>query len=125
MPYDHPQYLVQGNVNLTCPATAASTDVVGAKFVAFANMKIKDVRGVVETAGTNTAAGYDILVGTTSSGDITHGTDTAGSVNVGSFADISVTKGQVVKLKTKANSATMVTAHTLTYQVDPGVDIIK
>jgi len=83
----------------------------------FQKAKLKGVKSLVVTAGTNAAAGVDILIGTSSVGAITHGTDTAGTVNSSGDINSDIAAGSYVELKGKATSATMVNSYTIVYEV--------
>jgi hypothetical protein len=122
--YTHPDVNIARGENIHLPATAAETVVT--KFVAFANMRIKSVRGAVLTAGTNTAAGYDLLNGTTTVGSIVAGTSTAGSALTGSItaANAELAEGDQLDIKTKANSATLASAIVVEYQLLPDADVL-
>lgn len=121
MNYDHPQYVAHQLVVVRMPATAAST--TAKKFPTHVAMKVKRISGIVQIAGTNDSAGYDILNGTTSVGAITIGTATAGSFNAGLTQDITLASGGFLDIKTKANSATMVTDLMVEFQVIPGSEV--
>lgn len=122
--YDHPDIAIARSQSLHLPATAATTVVT--KFVAFAKMKIKSVRGGVLVAGTNTAAGYALLNGTTTVGAITAGTSTAGSALTGTItaANATLAEGDQLDIKTLADSATLVSAITIEFQLEPDADVL-
>lgn len=121
MAYDHPAYVTRGAAVLNCPAIAAST--AAAKFVAFTSMKIKSIQGAVNIAGTATAAGYDILNGTSSVGEFVTGTSAAGSVLTAISSDISLTSGGFLDVKTKAASATVAASFLVEYEIVPGASV--
>ena len=122
--YTHPDVNIARDQAIHLPATAASTIVT--KFVAFAKMRIKAVRGGVLVAGTNTAAGYELLNGTTTVGSITAGTNTAGSALTGSItaANAVLEEGAQLDIKTLANSATLVSAISIEYQLTGDADVL-
>lgn len=121
--YNDPQFQVNQGNQADCPATTAST--VAAKFVAFAKTRILSVKGVVKVAGTNTAAGYELLNGTTTVGSIACGTSTAGVKVTGTVveADAVLEEGDVLDFKTLANSATLAAAFVVEYRIDPDADV--
>jgi hypothetical protein len=108
----NPNTTQEGHVqNLTGIASTAM-----ARMLFFQKSKLLGVKSLVVTAGTNDAAGVDILVGTTSVGAITHGTDTAGEVNTSGALNVEIPAGSYVELKGKATSATMVNSYTIVTQ---------
>jgi len=119
--YDNPAYQARYSAPFRCPAIAASTTV--GKFVAFAAMKIKSVRGNVDVAGTNAAAGYDIYNGTTSIGELVAGTNTAGSTLAAILPDATLAENGFIEIKTKANSATLAASLAFEYEITPGAEI--
>lgn len=121
MAYDHPTYTVRHVAPLALPATAASTSA--GKFVALVAMKVKSVNVGVNIAGTNAAAGYDILNGTTSVGAITCGTDAAGTIETAVTTDITLAAGGYLDIKTKANSATLACSAAIEYEITPGATV--
>ena len=118
---DHPQYVTHQVVAMRLIATAASTAV--RKFPAHVAMKVKRISGVVAVAGTNDAAGYDVFNGTTSVGAFTVGTAAAGSFFAGLTQDIIISSGSYLDIKTKANSATMVTDLAVEFVPVAGADV--
>jgi hypothetical protein len=123
MSYDHPTYVTRQSVALNLPATAAS--ISAGKFMAFTNMKIKSIQAGVVIAGTATAAGYDILNGTSSIGEFLAGTSAAGSVLTAIATDISVSSGSFLDVKTKAASATLAASLTIEYEIVPGASVTE
>ncbi len=121
--YTDPQFRVNQGNQVNGPAVAAST--VAAKFTAFAKTRILSVKGAVMVAGTNTAAGYELLNGTTTVGSITCGTNTAGAKVTGSVtaANAVLEEGDVLDFKTLANSATLAAAFVVEYRVEPDADV--
>jgi hypothetical protein len=121
MMYDHPTYVTRQAAPLNLPAIAASTSA--AKFVAYTSLKIKSIQGAVNIAGTATAAGYDILNGTSSVGEFLTGTSAAGSVFTAIASDISLSSGGFLDVKTKAASATVAASLLIEYEVVPGASV--
>jgi len=119
--YDNPVYQGRYSTAVGAPATAASTPV--SKFVAFAALKVKSIRGNINVAGTNAAAGYDILNGTTSIGELVAGTNTAGSVLAAITPDAVLAENGFLEIKTKANSATLAASLMIEYEITPGAEI--
>lgn len=121
MSYDHATYTARQSAPINMPAVAAST--AAAKFVAFTDMKIKSIQGAVNIAGTATAAGYDILNGTSSVGEFLAGTSAAGSVLTAIASDITLASGGFLDVKTKAASATLAASLMVEYEVVPGASV--
>lgn len=121
MAYDHPQYTVHGATPLNLPAVAAS--VSAGKFLAFTGMKIKSIQCIVNIAGTATAAGYDILNGTSSIGEFLAGTSAAGSVLTAITSDIALTSAGYLDIKTKAASATLSASLMIESEMTPGANV--
>lgn len=122
--YDHPTYTVRQGAPVSLPATAASTPA--GKFIAFAATRVKSISLNINIAGTNDAAGYDILNGTTSIGEFVTGTATAGSTITKvtpSAANGALAAAGVLTLKTKANSATLAASAMVEYEITPGAAI--
>lgn len=115
--YDHPNYTTRREIQATNIAGAASASV--AKFLQFQATVLKKVHVLVQTAGTNASAGFDIYVGTSSVGAVTIGTSTAGSVLHSGAINASVPQNGVIELKGKADSATAVIAVSIEHQLDP------
>jgi hypothetical protein len=121
MAYDHPAYLARLSNHVKLPATAASTSV--AKFVAFSAIKIKSVNAIVGIAGTHTAAGWDLLNGTSSVGGFTAGTSVATTLLTEVSADITLASGGYLDVKTKADSATLAGDIMIEYEMVPGANV--
>lgn len=122
--YTHPDVNIARGQSIDLPATAASTTVT--KFVAWAKMTIKSIRGGVLVAGTNTAAGYELLNGTTTVGSVTAGTSTAGSALTGTVtaANATLAEGDQLDIATLADSATLASAISIEYQLEPDADVL-
>lgn len=118
MTYDSPDYLIRRETRQSGVAGAASAAM--AKFLFFQAAKLKAVHALVQTAGTNTDAGFDVYVGTNSVGAVVFGTNTAGSVVHSGALNAAVPDNGVVELKGKAASATAVVAVSLEYEVTNG-----
>lgn len=121
--YADPNYTVRRE---HCPGevgAAASTDY--GKFAMFQALKLVAVHLALTVAGTNTAAGVDIYVGTDSVGAITFGTAAAGGTYTTTIATASrdVTSLKVVKLTTKADSGTAKFVPTYEFEVAPGTEV--
>ena len=117
MSYDSPNYLIRREHRESNVTGVASTSV--RKILMFQAAKLKKVHALVVTAGTNTAAGFDILVGTTSVGEVTLGTNTAGYSASSALLNADVPAMGVIDLKGKANSATLVASFSVEHEVDP------
>lgn len=121
MSYDHPAYLVRPLAHINLPASSASASVT--KFAAFTSMKIKSIGAIVNVAGTDTGAGWDILNGTTSVGQIVASTNAAASILTQFEGDIALSSGGYLDIKTKAASATLAGALTVEYELTPGANV--
>lgn len=121
--YDHPDVQITRAETIHLAATTAST--IATKFVAFAKLRIKSIKGGVLAAGTNAAAGYELLNGTTVVATITAGTSTAGSALTGSVTDANavLAEGTQLDIKTLANSATLASAIVIEYQLESDADV--
>jgi len=121
--YTDPQFRVNQGAPIKCPAGSASAVV--SKFVAFAKTRILAVRGGVMVAGTNTAAGYELLNGTTTVGSLVCGTNTAGSKITGTVtaANAVLAEGDVLDFKTLANSDTLASEWMVEYRIEPDADV--
>jgi len=115
--YDHPNCTVRREVFVNNLTGIASTTMQ--KLAMFQSFKLKAVHSLVVTAGTNTAAGVDIYIGTTSVGAITHGTDTAGSRHTSGAINSTGTGTDLINIVGKANSATMVNSYCLELEILP------
>lgn len=116
MAYDDANANVRREVSTGIIAGADGASM--AKFLMFQKTRLKAVHAVVTTAGTDTGAGVDIFVGTSSVGAIALGTSTAG-VQVSVALDAAVPAKGVIELKGKADSATLKAAFVLEHEVDP------
>lgn len=122
--YDHPAYLARYSSALNLPAVAASTPA--GKFIAFAATRVKSISCNINIAGTNAAAGYDILNGTTSIGEFVLGSAaaTTGVTQVlPSAANGLLAAGGYLEFKTKANSGTMATSLMVEYELGAYAEI--
>lgn len=115
--YAHPNCTVRREIHVNNITGIASATFQ--KIMLFQKAKLKRVKSLVVTAGTDTAAGVDIYNGTTSVGAITHGTDAANSVNDSGVLDVTVDQNSFIDLRGKANSATMVNSYVLELEVLP------
>lgn len=121
MAYDQPTYTTRQSAPINLNAVAAS--VSAGKFVAFTAMKIKSVNAMVNIAGTATAAGYDLLNGTTSVAEFLAGTGAAGTLLTAVASDITLTSGGYLDIKTKAVSATLAASVMIEYEITPGANV--
>lgn len=111
MGYDNPNATITREHCLGLITGVASAQM--AKFRMFQKQKLLEVVATVQTAGTNTVAGFDIYVGTTSVGAVTVGTNAAGvSVSSGAI-NAEVADDTAIELRGKATSATMVLGVTM------------
>lgn len=115
--YTNPTYHTRHVVPVHVQAVAASTTAF--RFLAMAKMKVKSINAIVNVAGTNASAGWDILNGTTSVAAITAGTNTASTVLTAVSTDITVTAASYLEIKTKANSATLQADFYIEYEILP------
>ncbi|MCE2724470.1 MAG: hypothetical protein ACK51V_00620 [bacterium] len=115
MGYSDPNNTVRREERINNLTGVASTSVQRLQFLQ--RGKLKSVAALINTAGTNAAAGFDIFVGTTSVGGITCGTNTAGvTVNTGAINAI-IPQNGFVDIRGKANSATLNASLVLEYEV--------
>jgi hypothetical protein len=119
--YDDPAYRARYSSALNLPAVAAS--VSAGKFLAFAAMKIKSITGIVNIAGTATAAAYNIYNGTSSIGAFAVGTNAAGSALTDILPDATLAEGGYLDFKTAADSATVAISVAVEYELTPGADL--
>lgn len=113
--YDHPNNVVRREV-----ITGHITGAAGAsmqKFQFFQAAKLRKVHAQVVTAGTNAAAAVDVYVGTVSVGSLAFGTNTAGTILHTAALNTTIPQNGYVELKGIANSATLVGAFNLEYDV--------
>lgn len=101
------------------PLITGLASAMVARFLYFQKTRVKKVHALITTAGTNAAAGFDILNGTTSVGEIVIGTNTAGVVAASGTLNADIAAGSFLELKGKANSATAVCAFCIEEQVLP------
>lgn len=113
--YDHPNCLVRRELHENNVTGVASTAM--RRILFYQKTRIKAVHSLVITAGTNAAAGVDLLNGTTSVGAITHGTDAAGSINTSGALNSDIAANGYLEIKGKANSATMVNSYSIECEV--------
>lgn len=121
--YDHPAYQVRLPAQVECAAGTVNT--VAARFKAFADMKIKSIRGHVVTAGTNAASAITVyLNGTTSVGAFANGTQAAGT-ELTALTDVTdMDRGDFLEFKRSAtNGATMASHFVVEQMLDAGADI--
>jgi hypothetical protein len=121
--YNDPQFQINQGNQIKCPAGSASAVI--SKFTAFAKTRILSVRGGIMVAGTNTAAGYQLLNGTTVVGTIACGTSTAGAKVAGTItaANAVLEEGDTLDFKTLANSATLAAEFVVEFRTDPDADL--
>jgi len=114
MSYDAPAAQVRQEIhdaNVACAAGASFR-----KYLQFQATRLKAVRALVVTAGTNANAGIDVYVGTASVGAVVFGTDTAGVVESSGLIDVDVPASGLIELKGKANSGTAVVSLCIEHQ---------
>lgn len=103
-PYTDPAYQARQQVNFPDEAGGGATTTYS-RWVAMAAGKIRNVALAATVIGTTTAHGFDIMVGTTSIGAISLGTSAVGSTATSGDLNYAVSAGQVVSLKSKADTA--------------------
>ena len=116
MAYDSAAYGMrreESTPNLSIVSSASA-----AKFLMFQKTRLKAVHALVVSAGTDTAAGVDIYVGTASVGALTYGTSAAGVVKDTTLLNAAVAAGSYIELKGKATSEAVISV-VLEHQVDP------
>lgn len=115
--YDHPNCVVRREERINNLTGVASTTMQKVMF--YQKCRIKRVKSLVVTAGTNAAAGVTINNGTTSIGTIVHGTDAALAVNDSGSLDSTIEANGYLDITGLANSATMVNSYVIEYEVLP------
>lgn len=116
-PYTDPAYRARHNIPLA-EAGGAATTVYG-RVMAMGAGKIRNVGVWATVAGTTTAHGFDIVVGTTSIGSVTLSTNAAlSSATTGDLA-YAVTAGQIIGLKSKADATGKAMA-SIEFEFTPG-----
>ena len=121
--YDHPAYINRGCAQLDCPAGTANT--VAARFKAFADMKIKSIRGHVVVAGTADAGALTLNQnGTSSIGAIVIGTQAA-DTELTALTDVAtLTRGEFIEFNRIATNGAVMAAHlTVEYGLVPGASL--
>lgn len=121
MAYDNQEFQQRREAHLGNVTGAAAASLN--KYMFFQAAKLKKVHGMVTTAGTHTAAAFDIYVGTASVGSLAFGTNTAGVVVHSAALNTTIPANGYVELKGPANSATLVASVVLEYEVTP--DAVK
>jgi len=114
MPYDGPDYAIQTiNAQVTGAASASMQ-----KFLMYRATILERISALVVTAGTNTDAAVDVIVGTDTVSTFAFGTNTAGVLLDSGVLNVEVPAGGAVELKGRANSATLVGAFQLQVRLD-------
>jgi hypothetical protein len=117
MSYDNANSTVRREVQVNNLLGIASTMM--ARILFFQKTRVKKVHALVITAGTNDAAGVDLLNGTASVGAIVFGTATAGTLANSGTLDADIAANSYLEIKGKATSATMVDSYSIECQVLP------
>ena len=122
MAYDQSTYTVRRMATIALPATAASTSV--RKFVAFTDIKVKSIGGIIGVAGTATGAvmwGWSLHKGVTSYSVWSLNTDTATALMplVTVTSNITLASGEYLDFKTLAASATNTADLYIEYELIP------
>lgn len=79
--------------------------------------KLKSAAALINTAGTNAVAGFDIFVGTTSVGAIICGTNTAGVTVKSGAINATIPQDGFIDIRGRATSATLNASLVLEYEV--------
>lgn len=115
--YAHPNCTVRREKSINNLLGLASTTMQ--KIFFFQKVKVKRVKSMVVTAGTNDVAGVTINNGTTSVGTIVHGTAAALTVQDSGILDTEIAANGYLDLTGVATSATMVNSYMIEYEVLP------
>lgn len=116
MAYDSPDFLIRREQ--CCPPTSAGATTKGSKFRHFQAIKLVRAHAAVMTAGTTTAHGYNIFVGTTSVGAITLGTSGTNVSASSALLNVNVAAMEEVSANSLAD-ATGVAQIVYEYEVRP------
>jgi hypothetical protein len=104
-PYGHEVYISrQSHAFCGADAGGAATTTY-CRTPMFTQGKLRNVIAVVTTIGTVSGHGFDILVGTASVGTLNIGTASVGSTFTSGDCNTAVPAGQVISLKSKADTA--------------------
>lgn len=117
--YDHPAYLVRQLMYFEGAASASGTN---AQMEAPIDFTIRNVRGVVVTAGTTSTHAYTIRKGTTSLGSISLGTSAAGVSATSGDLNAALTAGDEFNIL-KSDDATGVAHFAMEVEIPPGTQI--
>lgn len=122
MAYDQPTYTVRRMATIALPATAASTSV--RKFVAFTDIKVKSIGGILGVAGTSTGAtvwGWQVNKGVTSISAWSLATATATALMLlpAITSDLTLASGDYIDFKTLSLSATNTADLYIEYELIP------
>jgi len=115
--YDHPNCIVRREERINNLLGLASTTMQ--KIFFYQTVKVKRIKSMVVTAGTNDVAAVTINNGTTSVGTIVHGTAAALTVQDSGVLDVTVAANSYIDLTGVATSATMVNSYVIEYEVLP------
>ena len=111
--YDHPNNTVRREERVNNLLGLASTSMQ--KIMFFQKVRIKRVKSMVVTAGTNDVAGVTINNGTDSIGTIVHGTAAALTVQDSGLLDSTIEANGYLDLTGVATSATMVNSYVIEF----------
>jgi hypothetical protein len=116
--YDHPQYLVRQVATVNLPAIAASKSA--GKFIAFAAMKVKNIRCIINIAGTSTGAYTLSKNGTASFANVPTLTSTALATVAPSVTTCDLSAGEFIDFQTNDAGATLAATFLVEYDLIPG-----
>lgn len=117
MAYDDAAFSIRREIN--APNIAGADEASMAKFLQFQATRLKAVHALVCVAGTSTAAGLDVFIGTASVAEVILGEDEPGSVVHSGRIDLDVPANGLIEIKGKADSATLVVSLSIEHEVSP------
>lgn len=121
--YDSPHFNVRQAAHFLLAAGSAATEAN--KFVAHANLVIKNISGACIVAGTNDGAGWTLNKnGTSSIGFLTAGTVAADGTYTQLTTDISLSEGETIAFdRVATHGATMAGVAVVDYEIAYGATI--
>lgn len=115
MAYDDANHNIQV-INDTVTGVASASMK---KFLMYRATLLRRASVLVVTAGTNTNAAVDVLVGTDTVASFLFGTNTAGTLFDSGDLNVEIPAQGAIELKGRATSATLVGAYQFQVQLDP------
>lgn len=99
--YSNARFAVSHELNLghIVPTVSGAAAEVVARHAFFTNVKVLEMRAVMQVAGKGDTSGFDVYSGTSSIGQILFGTATAGSTKDASLTDTEFDADDVLSLQ--------------------------